>query len=247
MSEDKEIHYLLSPNEDESTNEFLYKLNQAPVNWIYKGTRIRRDAEVFYKYSEESRTSIIQYLKDENFNFKRFYRWELQGHISKFLDMHPARTLPDFDTYYLLINLAFENFLKGLWLAKHVEKMGFKVLPKEIDTHNTAQLAKTLQISLSDEEMELLEGLYDQFQGYGRYPIKKKVKPEINIRDIDFGERNFDSVCIDCVENPYQYDRETLDSIYNVHLKPLIATAFAQQHQHMEAMFKFKKSDLDEE
>ena len=95
-------HYLFPGGE--STGDFnqqMFKLSQQPTNWVSKGMRLKRDATIIYEANESARLFIVSELEKANFNFSRFYRWQLQDGINEILSKNQDCYFPDFDTYYL--------------------------------------------------------------------------------------------------------------------------------------------------
>lgn len=220
-------------------NQQMFKLSQQPTNWVSKGMRFKRDATIIYEANESARLFIVSELKMANFNFSRFYRRQLQDAINEILSKNQDCYLPDFDTYYLLRHLSLENVLKGIWLDKFSEKIGFDKLPKALNTHDLVRLAEDVELELSEQQKTLLSKLKELFLGYGRYPIKNRVKQTAGPEDLDFGERNYDAVCIDCLENPYAKDRQSLDDLFAEQLQEKIDLVFQHSHERMLSTFDF--------
>lgn len=218
----------------------MFKLGQQPINWISKGMRLRRDANVFYDASEASRLLIISELEKNRFNFSRFYRWQLQDSINDILSRSQDYFLPDFDTYYLLTHLAFENILKGVWLDTFPENIGFNKLPNKLNTHDLITLSGNIKLDLSEQQKDIFSKLKGLFLGYSRYPIKNQVKSPADPHDLEFGERPFDSVCIECLENPYAKDKKVIEALFDEKLKGKIDLAFQHSHERMLSTFNFE-------
>jgi hypothetical protein len=235
-------HYLFMGGE--STNDFnqqMFKFCQQPTNWVSKGMRLKRDATVFYKANESARLFIVSGLEKTHFNFSRFYRWELQRAINEILSNNQDRYLPDFDTYYLLMHLSLENVLKGIWLDKFPKNIGFVKLPKALKTHDLVCLADDVELGLSAQQKTLLSKLKELFLGYSRYPIKQRSKQAVGPRDLEFGERPYDAVCISCLENQYAKDKEVLDALFTECLKERIEFVFQHGHERMLSTFDMEE------
>lgn len=245
---EESYHYLLGGSADEF-NQQMFKLGQQPTRWISKGMRLRRDANVFYEVSETSRLFIVSELEKDDFNFCRFYRWQLQDGINEILSRNNDHFLPDFDTYYLLIHLSFENILKGLWLDIFPENIGFNKLPKAINTHDLITLATDIGLELSEQQKIVMSKLKELFLGYSRYPINNRVKPAAGPQDLVFGERpSYDSVCIECLENPYAKDKQVIEALFDEDLKEQINLAFQHSHERMLSTFEIEcQQNSDEE
>ena len=236
------FHYLFLGSESTSDfNQQMFKLSQQPTHWVSKGMRLKRDAGIFYKANESVRLFIVSELEKANFNFSRFYRWELQDSINKILSNNQDIYLPDFDTYYLLMHLSLENLFKGIWLDNYTENIGFNKLPQALNTHNLIRLAEDVSLGLSEQQKVVLLKLTELFLGYGRYPIKIRVKETAGARDLDFGARSYDTVCIECIENPYGKDRQSLDALFVEQLQERIGLVFQHSHEHMLSTFEFKE------
>lgn len=228
--------YIVSMGESyEDINISLYKLNQLPTNWINKGFRLKRDALTFFEICEKDREFIIQCLEEIEFPFDRFYRDHLKSEVYGILEKNINRQIPTYDTFYLLMHLSLENFLKGLWLDQNRDRIGFEKIPDEIKTHNLLALFQKIGIGLSKKEGALIKKISDLFVGYSRYPVKLFIKPEKEGKtlDIDFGERNFDSICIDCLENPYAEDHQIILDLFDKKLKPLLERAMESHNEHI--------------
>ncbi len=235
-------HYLFLGGE--STGDFnhqMFKLSQQPTHWVSKGMRLKRDAGIFYKANESVRLFIVSELERANFNFSRFYRWQLQDGINEILSNNQDRYLPDFDTYYLLMHLSLENLFKGIWLDKFPENIGFNKLPKTLNTHDLIRLAEDVELGLSEQQKALLSKLMELFLGYSRYPIKNRVKAAAGTQDLEFGARSYDTVCIECLENPYTKDRQSLDALFAEQLQERIDLVFQHGHERMLSTFEFKE------
>ena len=235
-------HYLFSGGASASDfNQQMFRLSQQPTSWILKGMRLKRDAAVFFEANESARVFIVSELEKTNFNFSRFYRWQLQDGINEILSNNQGHYLPDFDTYYLLMHLSLENILKGVWLDRFPENIGFDKLPKALNTHDLIHLAHDVELELSAQQKKLLSKLTELFLGYSRYPIKNRVKQPGGPRDLDFGERPYDAVCIDCLENPYAKDKKTLDALIAERLQERIDLVFHHSHERMLSTFDFEE------
>lgn len=239
---DNSYYYLFSGGGSAGDfNQQMFKLSQQPTSWVLKGMRLRRDAVVFYESNESARVFIVSELENNNFNFSRFYRWQLQDVINEILSKSKYQHLPDFDTYYLLMHLFLENVLKGIWLDKFPENIGFGKLPKKLNTHDLVRLADDVELELSAKQKTLLATLAELFLGYSRYPIKNRGKQPAGAKDLDFGERPYDAVCIACLENPYAEDKKTLDALFAERLQEKIDQVFQHSHERMLSTFDFEK------
>lgn len=235
-------HYLFSGGASSSDfNQQMFKFRQQPTSWISKGMRLKRDAAVFYEANETARLFIVSELEKINFNFSIFYRWQLQDDINNILSNNQDHYLPDFDTYYLLMHLSLENILKGVWLDRFPENIGFDKLPKTLNTHDLIRLADDVELELSVQQKTLLSNLAELFLGYSRYPIKNRVKQPAGPQDLDFGERPYDAVCIDCLENPYAKDKKTLNALFAERLQERIDLVSQHSHERMLSTFDFEE------
>jgi hypothetical protein len=233
-------HYLFPGSESaRDFNKQMFKLGQQPTNWVSKGMRLKRDADIFYEANEYARLFIVSELEKANFNFSRFYHWQLQDGINEILSNNKGRYLPDFDTYYLLMHLSLENVLKGIWLDTFSEKIGFDKLPKALNTHNSARLATDVELELPEQQEALLSKLTQLFLSYSRYPIKNRIKQAAGSQDLHFGERPYDAVCIECLENPYAKDKQSLDALFTKQLQERIDLVFQHSHKRMLSTFEF--------
>lgn len=237
---DSSYHYLIQGSSDETDiNQQMFKLGQQPTSWVNKGMRLERDASLIYETSESARVLIVSELEKKNFKFSRFYRWELQEAVYAYLEQNKNNFLPNFDSYYLLMHLSLENVLKGLWLDKYIENIGFDKLPNALKTHDLVRLSGNISLKLTAQQNKLLSKLADLFLGYSRYPIKTQVKHPTSPNDWDFGERSFDSVCIACLENPYAVDKKIIDTLFAENLQKRVEQVFKNSHRHMLSTFDF--------
>ncbi|SFJ35842.1 hypothetical protein SAMN04488082_102410 [Desulfomicrobium apsheronum] len=240
---EKSYHYLFLGCERTSDfNQQMFKLGQQPMHWISKGMRLKRDADIFYNANESVRVFIVSELERANFKFSRFYRWQLHDGINKILSNNQDSYLPDFDTYYLLVHLSLENLFKGIWLDKFPNNIGFSKLPDALNTHNLIRLAKDIELELSEQEKLVLSKLMELFLGYGRYPIKNRAKEAAGECDLDFGERPYDTVCIECLTNPYNKDRQIIDALFAEQLQERIDLVFIHGHKRMISTFEIHES-----
>lgn len=242
-------HYLFGGTESaDEFNQQMFKLSQQPTGWVSKGMRLRRDADIFYEASEASRQFIVSELEKDGFNFARFYRWQLQDGINEILSRDKDHFLPDYDTYYLLMHLSIENVFKGLWLDRYPENIGFNKLPKVLNTHDLIALAKEIELDLSKQQKVVLSKLKDLFLGYSRYPIKNRVKSGAGPKDLEFGERPYESVCMECLDNPYAKDKQVIEALFKEELKSKIDLVFQHSHERMLSTFDFEEQqDSNEE
>jgi len=102
-------------------------------------------------------------------------------------------------------------------------------------------LAEDIELGLSEQQKALLSKLMELFLGYSRYPIKNRVKDAAGTRDLDFGARSYDTVCIECLENPYGKDRQSLDALFAEQLQERIDLVFQHGHERMLSTFEFKE------
>lgn len=230
--------YLISQKEGEDVNTFLYRLGQLPVNWIYKGMQHKRDAFIFYKICDRERKFLYKAIKKEGVNYSYVRSGEMVYALEKVLDANPKRFLPDYEAFYYLTHLAIENFLKGIWLQKNKEKIGFIELPKTIKSHNLIYLCGLIKFDLSQSEKELLLKLQKNFVSYGRYPVDLEAKPQKDpgFKDLEIGSRDLNGVLYDCISNPYKAEKAAIDNILKK-MAPFIKQVFDEQSAAIEAAF----------
>jgi hypothetical protein len=240
---DKEHYYLFPPTQTVADfNRQMFKLGQQPENWALKGLRLKHDASLFYKINQQSRLFIIKELEDKEFNFSRFHRYELEHMIGEILNKNQDYFLPDFDTYYLLMHLSLENFFKSIWLDKHSERLGFEKLPNELNNkHDIITLAKDINLELSSDQKNLISKIRDLFLGYARYPTRLRFKKPSDSNDLDFGEKPFGTICIECLENPYERDNDIFEDIFKNQLQERLNQVFENSDIHMRSTFKFNE------
>lgn len=139
------------------------------------------------------------------------------------------------------MHLSLENVLKGIWLDKFPESIGFVKLPKALNTNDLVCLAGDVELELSAQQKTLLSKLAELFFGYSRYTIKQRSKQAVGPLDLEFGERPYDAVCISCLENPYAKDKEVLDALFKECLKERIEFVFQHGHERMLSTFDMEE------
>jgi hypothetical protein len=77
--------------------------------------------------------------------------------------------------YMLLVGLAIENLAKGIYVARHPTACSSDNLPGELATHKAIELLESLDMSLSQAEVSLLERIETFVLWAGRYPIPRKL------------------------------------------------------------------------
>ncbi len=118
---------------------------------------------------------------------------------------------------------------------------GFVEKPKALKTHDLVCLADDVELGLSAQQKTLLSKLKELFLGYSRYPIKQRSKQAVGPRDLEFGERPYDAVCISCLENQYAKDKEVLDALFTECLKERIEFVFQHGHERMLSTFDMEE------
>jgi hypothetical protein len=73
----------------------------------------------------------------------------------------------------MLIGFAIENYLKGLWIEQNsiIIEDEINKLPKELNSHDLARIAKCLKIELKKPEINVLNFFTESVKWQGRYPI----------------------------------------------------------------------------
>jgi hypothetical protein len=97
-------------------------------------------------------------------------------------------------------------------------------------------------VELSEQEILVLSKLTELFLKYSRYPIKNRAKETAGECDLDFGERHYDTVCIECLKNPYNKDRQFLDALFAEQLQERIDLVFIHGHERMISTFEIHEA-----
>lgn len=92
---------------------------------------------------------------------------------------------------------------------------------------------------LSPNQEKVLSKIGELFLGYSRYPIRNRINLTSELEGLDFGEKNFDSTCIDCLENPYAQDKQVLDEFFTEQLQTRLELVFDNSHERMKSTFDF--------
>jgi hypothetical protein len=74
-------------------------------------------------------------------------------------------------TYYLLMGYAIENLLKGILMIQHPEYFKANSKMTDIKSHDLSDLCKCCDISIQQEEADLLDKLTTYVKWMGKYPI----------------------------------------------------------------------------
>src|SRR5438128_5199933 len=77
--------------------------------------------------------------------------------------------------YMLLVGLAIENLAKGIYVARNPTACSSDNLPRELTTHKAIELLESLDVSLSQAEVSLLERIETFVLWAGRYPIPRRL------------------------------------------------------------------------
>jgi len=77
--------------------------------------------------------------------------------------------------YILLVGLAIENLVKGIYVARNPTACSSDNLPSELTKHKTIEFFERLDLSFSQAEGHLLERIETFVLWAGRYPIPRKL------------------------------------------------------------------------
>jgi len=77
--------------------------------------------------------------------------------------------------YMLLVGLAIENLLKGIYVARNPTTCSSDRLPRELTQHKTIEFCERLGLSISQAEGLLLERIETFVVWAGRYPIPRSL------------------------------------------------------------------------
>jgi hypothetical protein len=101
---------------------------------------------------------------------------------SKTLSQTENDSLNEFMLYevgFFLIALSIENLLKAIWAGKNYDRIkDIKNIRKDLDglaDHDLARVASNATLTLSRNEMKVLDVLRDCILWFGRYPIPLRV------------------------------------------------------------------------
>lgn len=129
--------------------------------WFHKGRRLLRAAMVLLEQLWENKKLAAPLLVNGRF-------FPADDPDSEIVE----RSLLEAETS-LLAAYAFENFLKGIWVAQNPEKVKSQVLPKELreNSHDLVRLCADVGIVLTDSEKRTFATLSEFAIWRGRYPI----------------------------------------------------------------------------
>lgn len=77
--------------------------------------------------------------------------------------------------YMLLVGLAIENLVKGIYVARNPTACSSDHLPGELTKHKTIEFFERLNLSISQAEGQLLERIETFVLWAGRYPIPRRL------------------------------------------------------------------------
>jgi len=222
--------FLVTHGEDINLSDMLYVRNQLPSNWIFRGIRHKQDALIIYGVHEKHRDFITNKVEEAFGEHTSVPREIFINEFEKVLDKHSDIFLPDFNNFYYLMHLSIENIFKAIWLDINVDVLGFLELPKKIKTHNLIFLLNEIKIKASKEEIGFLKKITDLSQGYGRYPIEIKSD---KINKWNVGDRGFESVCVDCINNAYKEDKELYETFFSKYISNRIIDVNSRHDKHL--------------
>lgn len=228
---------LICFEENVDLNESFYYLDQLPQNWIFKGRRLYNDALLIYNAHKKQSDYIIKQFEKLKFPFERFYSETLDEYFEK-IPKNKNFFIPDFKTFYLLSHLALENILKGIFLDKNQNLLGFKKLPEEIKSHNLKQLFKiSTNIIFFGFEENFVNKINKCFSSYNRYPISSKTK-QTNPKDLKNtleADDKFLTVMLDLMNDVFEEEEKALKSIID-RLLPDILNVENNSIEHLQSV-----------
>jgi hypothetical protein len=82
--------------------------------------------------------------------------------------------LRSFSVYLLLLGLSFENLFKALIVGDAPELVKDGILHGAVKTHHLVHLSSVAELTLSEQERELLDRVTETVVWAGRYPVARK-------------------------------------------------------------------------
>jgi len=141
----------------------IFVMKAGPNNWL--------------DYAEELRNSMDYLWERKTWGVKMEYD-DIDGYKEK---SYISRT------WLLLAGFALENLIKGLIIAQNPPYISNGKLSRKLATHEISNLALSIKdMSLSEDEENLLKILEKCIPSWGRYPIPihiYELSPEINATD----------------------------------------------------------------
>ena len=133
--------------DDDLKDRFFEAAEESPGSWLLRGMSLRAAAARL-----DWRTTPVR--DDEN-------------------------TMSFLAEYQMLLGMSFENLLKGIITLNRIEKSEKPFLHKECTNRHQlkvlAMRSELDELSLTDEDLSVLERLSMYIEWAGRYPIPKKV------------------------------------------------------------------------
>lgn len=146
------------------------KLGRDPLNWVREAGELRRASEILYKEVEA------------DYNELKTGAWTGKHYI--------------FAQYQMLTGYALQNLLKAIYITRHPNKSVAEIDRITHKTHDLKALANKLRITVSREELDLLERLTEYVASAGQFPIPRKFE------FINSEESNKSSIVIKARFNP---------------------------------------------
>lgn len=135
------------------------KMGRDPINWVREAGELKRASEILYK----------EVLAD--YNELKTGAWTRKHYI--------------FAQYQMLTGYALQNLLKAIYIKKHPKKLATDIDRFTNKTHDLKVLTTNLHITVSRDELDLLERLTEYVASAGRFPIPRKfefIKNEDNTK-----------------------------------------------------------------
>lgn len=143
-------------------------VNRNKEAWFHTGMDLLHSADILLERTFKA-AKIVKTIKSGNIEpgtkeYNALADWTSFNHAS------------------LLIALAIENFLKGVWVVQNDIQTSDNIskLPSELKTHNLVDLSKKIGLVLNKKEMNALYILEDFILWRGRYPIPLNVQKLAN-------------------------------------------------------------------
>jgi hypothetical protein len=149
--------------------------------WKITARNLKRAADKLYSYYHDATTrDIKRFIEEIESGQRKDGARKLEG--DEWEDLLDGQLI---SIYFLLIGYAFENLFKGILMLEHPEYFRPSAKIKDIQSHNLKNLCHKCNISLQQEEAELLEMLTIYVEWQGKYPIPLESKNMWPIRQPD--------------------------------------------------------------
>lgn len=164
--------------EEKKSKRHFIKLGRDPNNWLREAGELKRASEILYKEVQADYEEL------------KTGKWTRKHYI--------------FAQYQMLTGYALQNLLKAIYIKRHPQKIAADIDRFTHKTHDLRVLTSKLHITVSREELDLLERLTDYVDSAGKFPIPRKfetIKTQENTEDSIVIKARFNPVTDDTIFN----------------------------------------------